>query len=108
MGDAGLVPMDGTRAHRRLLPRCRLREIIPPRERANGAKLVYPTSTTDEYWFSNVRPQGREFWTRVAWPSVEKAIVEAPPAERPEIDRDRPRSRLEGDCRGAASLARAL
>ncbi|EOD07859.1 hypothetical protein EMIHUDRAFT_460024 [Emiliania huxleyi CCMP1516] len=52
-----------------------LREIIPPRERANGAKLVYPTSTTDEYWFSNVRPQGREFWTRVAWPSVEKAIV---------------------------------
>jgi len=54
----------------------RLREIIPPRGHANGAKLVYPTSTTDEYWFSNVRPQGREFWTRVAWPSVEKAIVE--------------------------------
>ena len=36
----------------------------------------YPHNTNGESWSSKMAPKGRKFWTEVAWPSLERVIVE--------------------------------
>lgn len=36
----------------------------------------YPAVTTNSYWYDNVYPSGKAFWTKKAWPSVERQLLE--------------------------------
>ena len=47
-----------------------MRDVLAPQ------KGLYPTSTTNDYWYDNVEPSGRRFWKEVAWANVERTLVE--------------------------------